>query len=255
MQQKVFDTHFHVGYFPRKKRHGEEIYYYSPARVMQYIRWAGIDEFIFSSTNVCWGCSASAMHAEALELKRLAGSKAHALFWLSLDYYKNDQDLSYIPDFYEGIKLHGGESSWIRHPDILRNILSSAVDRNWVVQIHTGKDRENSCSAYYPYCLEFPSVHFDLAHGWPLVEALSVLKNSDNIWIDLSFVENNTAEQLTSAYPDKVMFGSDFPAPLRFYDVSGTMYLKEYIARLSKLGGAKLLEKNARDFLALRRKK
>lgn len=255
MKQKIFDAHLHVGYFPRKKRHGEEIYYYSPARLMRYIRWAGIDEFIFSSTNVCWGCPASTMHSEALELKRLAGLKAHALFWLSLDYYKTDPELSQIPDFYEGIKLHGGESAWIRHPGMLRRLLSSAADRNWVVQIHTGKDWENSCSAYYPYCIKFPSVHFDLAHGWPLDEALSALKNSDNIWIDLSFVEYRTAEQLISACPDKVMFGSDFPAPLRFHEVSGTMYLRKYISRLGELGGPKLLEKNARDFLSKRGKR
>ena len=106
------DAHVHVGYFPRKGR--EEPFYYSPRRVLGILDRAGVMEFIFSSTNAVWDFNGDAMHREAREILRLAGKRAHAFFWVTDEYLKHDPDLSGLPDFYEGFKLHGGETPWLR---------------------------------------------------------------------------------------------------------------------------------------------
>ncbi len=246
---KVFDAHLHVGFFPRKDGKGGEAYYYSPARLMQYVNWAGIDEFIVSSTNATWDVRAETMHPEALELKRIAGERCHPFFWLTKGYLHWDSSLRRIPAFYEGIKLHGGESHWTEHPKELWTVLSFAAERNLSVQIHTGKDAANSCLAYLPFCRQFPQLRFDLAHGWPCDGANAVLKSCPNVWIDISFTEEDTAAFLCHNYPDRIMFGTDFPAPLRFYNVSGTKYLRRIIRTMRKLGGEALMHENASAFL------
>lgn len=247
----IFDAHLHVGFFPRKDRKGGEAYYYSPSRLMQYVKWAGIDEFIVSSTNACWDPHAESMHSEALELKRLAGAKCHPFFWLTREYLKWDGLLRKIPEFYEGIKLHGGESHWTEFPDDLSRVLSVAQEHNLPVQLHTGKDEANSCLAYLPFCRKFPRVRFDLAHGWPLDGALQALASCDNVWVDVAFVETTTAEALFHAFPKRILFGTDFPAPLRFFHVSGTRYLRKYIKTMRAIGGEALMHRNAMEYMRI----
>lgn len=252
----VFDAHIHVGYFPRRDgrttRGGGDAYYYSPARVMQYMRWAGADEFLFSSTNACWDAHAESMHPEAAELLRLArlqGMKAHPFFWVSRVYLAWDPELAQMPPFYAGIKLHGGEAHWTEHPAELRRVLAIASERRMPVQIHTSNDDENGCAAYLPYCREFGEVRIDLAHGHRIADAIRALRECPNVRVDTSFMTVPEIEQAFAVAPRRVMFGSDFPAPLRFYDGSCTIYIRTRIREQLAIGGDQLLCENARNFL------
>ena len=252
----VFDAHVHVGYFPRRDGKatpgGGAAYYYSPARVMRYMRWAGADEFLFSSTNACWDEHAEAMHPEAAELLRLARLgrvKAHPLFWVSWAYLAWDPDLAKMPSLYEGLKLHGGEAHWTGHPAELRRVLAIARERKLPVQIHTSNDEENGCAAYLPYCREFPELRIDLAHGHRVADAVRALGKCPNVWVDTSFMTLAEIGQAFAAAPERVMYGSDFPAPLRFYDGSCTIYMRNRIREQRAIGGERLLHENARKFL------
>lgn len=250
-RSKSFDAHIHVGYFPRKDGKGGETYYYSPARVMEYMRWTGVDEFIFSSTNACWDAHGESMHPEAAELRRLAGTRAHPFFWCSLEYIQWDRDLTRLPDFYEGIKLHGGEAKWNEHKPELGRILDIARERRLPVQIHTGNDDANCCSFYAPFCKARPDMRIDLAHGKRVVAAIEVLRECPNVYVDVSFAEETSIPSLFEVAPERVMYGSDFPAMLRYWDSSATEYMRKRIAAVRKIGGDDLLWNNARRFLNL----
>ena len=250
---KVFDAHVHVGYFPRKDGKGGETYYWSPARLMQYMQWAGVEEFIFSSTNASWDEHGETMHRETAEVLRLAqanGVKAHPFFWCSGDYLEWDSNLSKLPSFYEGLKLHGAETRWLERKADLCRILSIAEERHLPVQIHTGNDNLDACARYLPYCKKFPKVNFDLAHGHPLEEAGLALQECGNVWIDTSFMEIDEVKILWKLAPERIMYGSDFPAPLRFWDISATNYMRMRQRIMRKIGGEAMMKKNASAFLA-----
>ena len=245
----VNDAHVHVGYFPRKGC--EEPYYYSPRRVLGILNRAGVNEFIFSSTNAIWDFSGDAMHAEAREMKRLAGRRAHAFFWITDEYWKLDPDLSKLPDFYEGLKLHGGETPWLEHPRLLSHVLSIAKERKFRVQIHTGEKDDktaNPIPAYLPYCRKFPEIKFDLAHGKPAAEVPRAVNENDNVYVDCAYLSSAAVEcwLAAGAREDRILFGSDIPVQQRLFDLSLTTCLRRTLRGFSS---SKILHDNFRDYL------
>ncbi len=227
----VNDAHVHVGYFSRKGH--AEPWYYSPQRIYGTLTRCGIEEFIFSSTDGFAGIGPREIYREAAEMKRLAGKRAHAFFWVSETALREDPELTTLPEWYEGLKLHGGEYPWLDHPDQLRRLLEIARERGMAVQIHTGDDT-NRISDYLPYCRDFPEVRFDLAHGSPKNEAASACRECGNIWFDLAFGSPELLGfLLEQGVPeDRLMFGSDIPAPMNYFEnLSLTGYLRKEVKR------------------------
>ena len=224
----VCDAHVHVGYFPRKDGLGGDAFYYSPRRISGVLKRAGIGEFIFSSTNVVWDESAQSMHNEALEMKRLCGNAAHPFFWVRGEYLGGDPDLELLPDFYEGLKLHGGVTSWLTQPNLLTRVLAIAAERHWPVQIHTSADEENHVSRYLPFCRMFPAVRFDMAHVQDLSQLATIESEFENVYTDIAYLPVSLAKKVVAAAPHRVMFGSDIPAPLKY----GTQTLGVYLRKI-----------------------
>lgn len=243
------DAHVHVGYFPRWGY--ENPFYYSPRRIFGILKRCGVEKFIFSSTNAIWDESGKAMHAEVEEMLRLAGKKAHPFFWCTLEYFQRDPELTGIPDFYEGIKLHGGESPWLNHQDRLTALLRIAEKRNWKIQIHTDKEKKyGTMMEYEPFCRDFPHLHFDFAHGTPCSHAVGIVRRNRNVWVDTAFVPEHTLLKWKEE-PDlrnRILFGSDLPAPQRHWDVSLTGYYRELCRNTYALFGEQPAE-NFHHFL------
>ena len=250
----MFDAHVHMGYFPRLGK--DEPYYYSPQRIFGALTRAGVDEFIVSSTNAIWDVEGTAMHAEAREMKRLAGMRAHVFFWVSMRYLEHDPDLVRLPDgLYEGFKLHGGESAWLHHPQLLERALGIARERAYPVQIHTGQNDNgviNTIGEYLPYCRRFPELSIDLAHGKPHEDVPAVLVEFPNIYIDTAFVPRETVISWLDAGADerRIMFGSDIPAPQRHSKISLSAYIRKESLKFSSLN---ILHHNAVRFLDIDR--
>ena len=248
----MFDAHVHMGYFPRRGKN--EPYYYSPRRIYGALTRAGVGEFIVSSTNVIWDVEGTSMHAEAREMKRLAGSRAHVFFWVSMRYLEHDSDLVRLPDgLYEGIKLHGGESPWLHNPELLNRVLSLAQERAYPVQIHTGINDNGICntiSEYLPYCRRFPELPIDLAHGKPHEDVPAVLAELPNVYVDTAFVPHQTVQAWLEAGTDerRIMFGSDIPAPQRHSSISISAYLRREGSHYSSQD---ILSLNAKRFLGM----
>ena len=245
----ICDAHVHVGYFPRKGR--KEPFYYSPRRILGILSRTGVDEFIFSSTNAVWDFTGEAMHREAREMIRLAGKRAHVFFWVTDEYLKRDPDLSELPRFYEGFKLHGGETPWLKHPRLLSRVLAIARERKFPVQIHTGeKDDKNAnpISGYLPYCRKFQGVKFDLAHGKPAEEVPAAVNENDNVYVDCAYCPAVIVKQWldAGAREDRILFGSDLPVQQRLFDLSLTDYLRKTIRDFSS---SKIMHDNFKDYL------
>lgn len=246
----MFDAHVHMGYFPRRGQ--EKPYYYSPRRIFGALTRAGVDEFIVSSTNAIWDVEGTSMHAEASEMKRLAGERAHIFFWVSMRYLAHDSDLVRLPDgLYEGIKLHGGESPWLHNPELLNRVLSLAQERAYPVQIHTGindNGLRNTIREYLPYCRRFRELPIDLAHGKPHEDVPAALAELPNVYVDTAFVPHQTVQAWLEAGTDerRIMFGSDIPAPQRYSTISISAYLRRESGRFSSLN---ILSHNAMRFL------
>lgn len=245
----VNDAHVHVGYFPRKGR--EEPFYYSPRRILGILDRTGVKEFIFSSTNAVWDFTGEAMHREAREMIRLAGKRAHAFFWVTDEYLKHDPDFSALPEFYEGFKLHGGETPWLDHPKLLDRVLSIARERKFRIQIHTGEkdDKEtNPISGYLSYCRKYPEIKFDLAHGKPAVEVPEAVNGNGNVYVDCAYCSADVVKGWleAGAREDRILFGSDIPVQQRLFDLPLTHYLRKAIRSFSS---SKILSDNFMEFL------
>ena len=102
---------------------------------------------------------------------------------------------------------------------------------------------------YLSYCKEFSDVRIDLAHGHFVKDAVHALHECPNVWIDISFMELEEIKNVWAVAPDRVMYGSDFPAPLRYWNHSCTQYMRREIEAVQKLGGDDMLRKNALMFL------
>lgn len=248
----MFDAHVHMGYFPRCGR--EEPYYYSPRRIFGALTRAGVDEFIVSSTNAVWDIEGTSMHAEAREMKRLAGQRAHVFFWVSLRYLEYDPDLAKLPEgVYEGLKLHGGESPWLQQPEQLTRVLSIARERAFPVQIHTGENDNgvsNTIGEYLPFCRRYPELSVDLAHGCPHADVPAALTELPHLYVDTAFVSHETVQKWLVAGADehRIMFGSDVPAP-QLYEKVG---LSAYVRRESQAFSSQhILSDNAMSFLKM----
>lgn len=224
----ICDAHVHTGYFPRKGY--DAPFYYSPRRIFGVLKRCGVDEFIFSSTNAVWDFSADSMHREAAEMIRIAGGKAHPFFWVTDEYLKRDRDLSRLPDFYQGFKLHGGETPWLSRPKLLNRVLSVARERRFPIQIHTGANDNgtpNPIRGYLPFCRRYPEIKFDLAHGQPDCEVADAVNQNDNVFVDCAFRTEQLKVWLNDgARRNRLLYGSDMPAPLRHNRVFPTAYLR-----------------------------
>ena len=248
----MFDAHVHMGYFPRWGK--DEPYYYSPRRIFGALTRAGVDEFIVSSTNAIWDHEGASMHAEAWEMKRLAGQKAHIFFWVSMRYLEHDPNLSRLPEgLYEGFKLHGGESPWLRRPMLLMRVLKIARERAFPVQIHTGINDNgisNTISEYMPYCRCFPEISIDLAHGKPHEDVPIVMAALPHVYVDTAFVPWKTVRDWINAGVDerRIMFGSDLPAPQRYEKIGLSAYVKQGCRHFSSQN---IMSNNARRFLGI----
>ncbi len=248
----MFDAHVHMGYFPRLGK--EEPYYYSPRRIFGALNRAGVEEFIVSSTNAIWDIEGAAMHAEAREMKRIAGQRAHIFFWVSLRYLERDPDLTRLPEnLYEGVKIHGGESAWLHHPKQLERVLSIARERSFPVQIHTGMNDNgviNTIGEYLPYCRRFPELSIDLAHGRPHEDVPAILAELPHVYVDTAFVSPESVYKWLDSGADehRIMFGSDIPAPQRYESISISAYLRCERLRYSSQN---ILMNNAKRFLGL----
>lgn len=234
----ICDAHIHTGYYPRKGY--DRPFYNSPRRIAGILDRCGVGEFIVSST-----CAQMEeigivdIVREARELKRLAGNRAHAFFWLSGHLYDEDPAMKWLKTgLFEGIKLHEGETPWMKcRKKALRNILSVASERNLPVMLHAGEDVGCRPSKLVKVAQEFPGIRFNFAHCRPMDEMAKVVADCSNVWTDTAYMAIDEFPRLLNYdWHGRLMFGTDLPVWQAHEKVGLTKRYREYVRVLSELG-------------------
>lgn len=232
------DAHVHVGYYLRLGC--EEPFYYSPRRVVGVLRRCGVEDVIVSSTcSQIMEISIEDIVREAREIKRLAGERAHIFFWLSGHLYDQDLEMKWLESgMFEGIKLHEGETPWMRYrKKALRKILSAASERNLPVMFHAGEDAGCRPSKLAKFAREFPNVRFNCAHCRPMEEMAKVVADCPNVWTDTAYMAIDEFPKLCDYdWHGRLMFGTDLPVWQANERVGLTKRYREYLRAFREAG-------------------
>ncbi|MGN0827124.1 MAG: amidohydrolase family protein [Kiritimatiellia bacterium] len=189
---------------------------------------------------------------EAREVKRLAGGRAHVFFWLSGHLYDKDPALRWLGlRLFEGVKLHEGETPWMRNRQKdLRRVLSVAAERGFRVMFHAGPGGGCRPSKLAKLAREFPSVRFDFAHCRPMAEMAKVIADCPNVWSDTAYMALDEIPKLSDFHwHNRLMFGTDLPVWQSNVDCSLTDQYRAYIQAFRKRGFVKKSEVAFHDYL------
>lgn len=227
------DNHVHIGWFSDG--------YHSPREVWTALQSAGIECATVSSISTC----AELYHnivTEFCQLISLVGKdKIKPILWLSPQMIIKKWPLKFVLRSkieWRGIKLH-----FISHPAFYRNRnlvkYSLEIARmlgHLPVLLHTGKWESCHARVFESVIKENPDLTFVLAHGRPIDETLSLMKQYPNTWTDTAFMPIEDLKKLKEeGLTGRTMYGSDAPINKVYYpDLATEAYLK---ARIEEVKG------------------
>ncbi len=223
----ICDAHVHVGTFGVEDMPPEA----SPRFVADLLCKSQVSEFIFSSLSAQYNASVKDIEREAAETKKAFGDGAHAFLWLTGRFYDADSELKVLNSrIWEGVKLHEKETPWIKErPNDFDRILSILEERCVPVQIHAGEDPGCRPLDILPFLAKHPHLRVDIAHCRPLDDTIRCLRECPTLFADTSFMPPESYAALVDAgVADRVMFGTDFPTHVQFYEgTAGELYAND----------------------------
>lgn len=217
------DFHVHTGHFKGKL-------YFSPQEVADGMKALNIERYYFSSTST-GSVPFSDIKREIELLVELSGGRAVPFLWVSPDMLEQSHDLSayFFCDF-AGIKIHGYHHDWNPNGEPLRRVLAIARDKGLPVMFHTGGRESSDAGVYMNICREFHDVRIILAHGRPIDECITVMKECPNAWADTAFMPTKHIVRLKDeGLISRVLWGSDFPVMRYFGDNPPEDYYRQRI--------------------------
>jgi len=247
----ICDAHVHTGYYSRKGY--DRPFYYSPRRVLGVLNRFDVDEFVVSST--CAQVAEIGIEGivrEAREMKRIAGERAHVFFWLSSHLYEQDPEMKWVDTgMFEGIKLHEGETSWMKgRKDNLRRVVSFAAEKGLPVMFHAGEDVGCRPLELAEIAHEFPSVRFNFAHCRPMDEMARVIADCPNVWTDTAYMSLVDFPRLCDYdWHGRLIFGTDLPVWQSHEKIGLTARYREYVRDFSATGYKNLSQFAFQKFL------
>ncbi|MCX6998147.1 MAG: amidohydrolase family protein [Kiritimatiellaeota bacterium] len=237
------DAHVHVGYFRGL--------YSSPEDVVRGLLRLGVSRWAISSTSTS-GKSWAFVRREYERTRELASKQSVLLLWLTpkmLDQSRDLRKYDVLP--FCGLKIHGA-NGWQTDGKPLRRAFAIAQERKWPVILHTGGSPEYEAGRFGPLCKEFPAVRVVLAHGRPLDQALEVMQQADNAWVDTAFMPLRDVQKLLAQGMNRrVLFGSDYSAPASFFKSPLASYYRRRVAALRGLGETAWRLMAERNFIAM----
>lgn len=208
----ICDAHINIGFHCRKDG---KWFSYSPRRICSILRKFGVDEFIYSSMSMARGNkSIEEVHKEVVEVRKLLGDGAHPFLWVTNSYLRSDPSVSILRyGFYEGLNLEA-DVYWNAQEEKFERVLSVADELNKPVMVYT--DYSRSPSRFLPAIKRHPNVRLNLAHGHPLRDTLDCLRESENVFVDISGMSDAQVDYLTTRcareYGNRILWGTNFPA-------------------------------------------
>lgn len=220
----ICDAHVHVG----TPGNGDIPPEASPRFVAGMLKTCGVGEFIYSSLDAQMGAPFEVVERAAIETRDAFGPGAHAFLWLAGHYYDADPDLKALDSgIWEGLKLHEKETAWVKErPRDLERILRILEERGLPIQIHAGEDDGCRPCDLLPFFRRHPRLRADFSHCRPVADAIRALRECPWLFADTAFMPPEKYAALVAAgVADRVMFGTDFPAHLSYYEgTAGELY-------------------------------
>ena len=219
----MFDFHVHIGHF-------KDGLYFSPEEVAQGMKALNVERYYFSSTST-GSVPFREVRREIESLVELSHGRAIPFLWVSPGMLRRSRDLRlyFFRDF-AGIKIHGYHQDWDPNGKPLRRVLSIAREKNLPVMFHTGGCERSNAGVYMNICREFHDVRIILAHGRPIDECITVMKECPNAFADTAFMSvKNIVRLRDEGLIERVLWGSDFPVMRYFYDIPPEEYYAQRI--------------------------
>jgi predicted TIM-barrel fold metal-dependent hydrolase len=208
----ICDSHVHVGKFGGNK-------YISPKMVGITLSELGIKKWVVSSTSTVDN-DFPLVIKELNDLINISSGRAVPILWITPEMVEFSKDLSYYLNYLDffGFKIHPFTEKWSENTDKLISVFRVAEKLEFPILIHTGWTPESNASNFNSIIKQFPKVKTILAHGRPIEQAIDVLNNNDNAYVDTAFMPTGDIRKLDyEGFENKIIFGSDFPIEKFFY--------------------------------------
>ena len=223
----ICDSHVHVGSF----RNGAT---FSPREVHAGLKELDIRKWAVSSmTGECDGFESASRSITVI--MELAPEQTIPILWVTPEMIDASEDLeSYGAIRFFGLKIHGYMNKWSENPDSMEKVFEAAMRRHMPIILHTGETPESEAGIFGEYCGRFKDLKVILAHGRPIEQAIRVMKENPNAYVDTAFLPLEDVSLLNSSIgSDRILFGTDFPLDQHYYP--GESSIVRYRRRINEL--------------------
>lgn len=234
----INDSHVHVGQFYDK--------YYSPEYIHSVISTLRINKYLVSSTTSCEE-NYSKVISEIQQLIKLGKEKVLPVLWITPRIIKNNK-LTFMLESkidWKCIKIHGFIHNWPPNGKLFGQVIDLALKLQVPILIHSGGDKKCDAGSYLRVIKKHPEQIFILAHGRPIQEAIDIIKQCDNAYVDTAFMPLEDLKRLVEiGYIDRFLFGTDFPITIHNEpDLSDKDWYKSRISEIVDIIGANKFKK------------
>lgn len=208
----LIDSHIHVGQYYD--------HYYSPADIAILMNEVGIDYVLVSSTTMCEE-NYEKVVSEINRLIALLGERILPIMWITPFGLEGSIAWFLESDIkWRCLKIHPflHKNDWDPGGSQFAEVIDIARELKVPLMIHTGVDECCRSSRFLSLISSNPDITFILAHGQPQEDALLVLRNCDNAYVDSAFMDVEQMVQIVKAgFANRLLWGSDMLIPSYFF--------------------------------------
>ena len=207
------DAHIHVGQF-------YDIYT-SPADLSVFLKEIGIDAIAVSSTTTCEE-NYNKVEKEIKSLIRAFGKVTIPILWVTPALLNNEAKLISILNHVDWrcIKVHPQlcPYEWSTDGHNFMKAVELCKELMTPLLIHTGVVRNCHPLQLKPLFNKHSEQTFIMAHGRPIEEAISVMRDCPNTYVDTAFMPiPHVVKLIRLGFSNRILWGSDYPI-IKFYD-------------------------------------
>ncbi len=137
-------------------------------------------------------------------------------------------------DVIRGIKLHPHYDRYFAGLDLLEDVFASACNHDFVIATHTMDDPTSRAEQFRPMLEKHPRTKLILYHATPFDDALALMKEFPNVYMDISagaFGEQAMLKALDVVGQKKILFGVDTPLGFPVRDGKYQHHLRDVIEK------------------------
>ncbi|MEI7594145.1 MAG: amidohydrolase family protein [Bacteroidota bacterium] len=206
----VIDCHIHFGQFGDIN--------YTPEILVEKMRnlsvstWCGMPFFSDQPFDV------TSLINNYKQLLILAPTEFKPILAIDPEMIGNISNIQYFNDIqFMAIKIHPYIHHWLPFSAKFEQMLNFVRYKNIPLMIHTGGRALSDAGIFFNVCKSNPDIKFVLCHGRPAEEAIKVMLNSENVYVDTAFMDVEDIKLMISeGLHQRIIFGSDFPANQHF---------------------------------------